>query len=365
MFNGHTRGWIGIDLGTSTVKLAQVQRSGAQWRLVHARILRHDPADGGLGPPGEAPGWWETVCRDKDLRSGFAGRRAAAVLPATATDLRAIHLPEGSERDRRAMIAGELESISFPVAGRRSFDFWDSRPPAAEGESKLENVNVLSVLEDDAAALAGALAEAGLHCEAIDGLPLVLARAVEIVSAADPQVPVAAVDWGCTSATFTVICQGRPVFTRYLRDCGFAALPAAVGDALGLSHADAEQLLTTHGLPDPGRRGGGAGEIQEILADVLSPSLGAMISQLNKTLAYPELHRSRLIPQRAWLLGGGATVRNMAAFLSARVGLPFETWRLPGTAQGGSAGNAPLALLGPAVALSALGLPNPRTHDPV
>jgi hypothetical protein len=50
----------------------------------------------------------------------------------------------------------------------------------------------------------------------------------------------------------------------------------------------------------------------------------------------------------------------MAAVLTARVGLPFETWRLPGSEGPGSPVAVPDALLGPAVALSALGLPQSR-----
>ena len=360
MFDGPTRGWIGIDLGTSAVKLAQVRRVGARWRLVHARIVRRAPGNGRANLPEEILAWWEDTCQDRQNRAGFVGRRAACVLPASVTDLRAVHLPDGSEPERRAMIAGELESIFSAGAARRTFDFWECRPPAGEEESKLENVNVLSVAEDEAALVAEALGRAGLRCLAIDGLPLALAGAVGMVQPAEAQAPVAAVDWGHASATFSVICAGRPVFTRHFRDCGFGALVSATSEGLGLPADDAEPLLGMHGLPDPASRGGdhpdAIREIQEVLADVTSQALGSMVSQLNKSLAYPELHRSRLVPRKIWLFGGGATVRNMAAVLSARVGLPFEAWRLPGAEGPGSLGAVPDALLGPAVALSALGL---------
>lgn len=360
MFDGPTRGWIGIDLGTSAVKLAQVGRVGPRWRLVHARVVRRDPGNGRAGLPEEILGWWEDTCRNRQNRAGFAGRRAACVLPASATDLRPVQLPDGSEPERRAMIAGELESVFSAAASRRTFDFWECQAPAGEEESKLENVNVLSVAEDEAVLVAEALGRAGLRCLAIDGLPLALARAVGMVQPAEPHAPVAAVDWGHTSATFSVISANRPVFTRHLRDCGFGALVSATSEGLGLPAEDAEPLLGMHGLPDPARPGGDRAdavrEIQEVLADVTSQALGSMVLQLNKTLAYPELHRCRLVPRKIWLFGGGATVRNMAAVLSARVGLPFEAWRLPGSDGPGSLAAVPDALLGPALALSALGL---------
>ena len=44
MILSRTKGWIGVDLGTHTVKLAQVERRGGGVQLVDALILRRqDP----------------------------------------------------------------------------------------------------------------------------------------------------------------------------------------------------------------------------------------------------------------------------------------------------------------------------------
>lgn len=358
VFASHQQGWIGVDLGTSAVKLAQVERAGRapsggwSWRLVHARVIRRTPAEPVDKDRDDALRWWDRVCRSQRLREGFVGRRAACVLPTGKADLRAIHLPEGSEAERRAMIANELDALLGENAGRRVFDFWEIRPP---GESSLENVNVISLPEDEAHAVAASVGRAGLRCRVIDGLPLAVARAISMANGDDPAIPVAALDWGFTSATFSIVRNRRPVFTRLLRDCGFALMPAAVSEALELSIDDAEQLLATHGVCDPAARGDPLHDVQEVITDVAGGLLTEIVSQLNKTLTYPELHRSGLVPVKIWLLGGGATVRNVAALLSARINLPVKTWHLP-SAEGGTACAVPAAMLGPAVALSALGL---------
>jgi type IV pilus assembly protein PilM len=290
-------------------------------------------------------------------------------------DLRAIHLPEGSEAERRAMIGNELEGLSDDDAGRRVFDFWDIRPPE---QSKLENVNVVSLPEDEAVAVVDCLSRAGLRCRVIDGLPLAIARAVAMADGTDgarrgeTATAVGALDWGAVSATFSVLWGHRPVFTRQFRDCGFSAMPAAVSQALGLSLADAEQLLTTHGVCDPAGRKDPLRDVQEVITDVTGGLLNEVVSQLNKTLSYPELHRCGLVPEKIWLLGGGATVRNLAGLLSTKVHRSVETWRLEGMKDEGSGMNEdngcipghssliphpsslPTAMLGPAIALSAL-----------
>jgi Tfp pilus assembly PilM family ATPase len=354
VFNGRSKGWIGIDLGTRAVKVAQVERVGAQLRLAGARVIRRGAAAGDNDSPVPAAAWWSEVCRQETLREGFSGRRAACVLSASATDLRAVGVPEGAEDERRAMIAGELDAIYAGNAAGRVFDFWQPQPQSSAGQSSLENVTVLSVAEAEAADVAASLWRAGFYCETLDGLPLALARAVQLASPAAGETPVAALDWGSTSATFCIVRAGRPVFTRHLRDCGFAALPAAVAEALNLSADDAEQLLATHGLCDPARRDDALADVQEILTDISAEPLAAVVAQLDRTLAYPELHRSGLMPERIWLFGGGATVRNAAAVLSERIGLPVQAWTLPLGAAAPMGISPPLSLLGPAVALSAL-----------
>jgi len=121
-----------------------------------------------------------------------------------------------------------------------------------------------------------------------------------------------------------------------------------------VSADDAGQLLATHGLYDPAEWDSSLGEVQEILTDISGEPLGNVVSQLNKTLAFPELHRSGLLPEKIWLFGGGATVRNVPSLLSDRIGLPVQAWGL--SQAGGETAGAlpPVQLLGPAIALSAL-----------
>lgn len=369
MFANPQKGWIGVDLGTSAIKLAQVERAGRapslraqpaggsrsavrwSWRLAHARVVRRPPSD-----PADQKGdgvldWWNEVFRSEPVRAGFAGRTAACVLPTGRTDLRAIDLPEGSEPERRAMIANELDALLGENAGRRVFDYWEICP--REG-SNLENTNVLSLPEEEAALVVASLGRAGLCCRVLDGLPLAIARAVSLANGDDAAAVVGALDWGSSSATFSILCEGRPVFTRHLRDCGFVAIPAAVSEALGLPIGDAEQLLATHGVVDPGAKEEPFHDAQEVITEVTAGPLGEIVSQLNKTLAYPELHRSGLVPTKIWLLGGGATVRNVAALLSARIHLPVQTWNLAYAGPDDRAAPVPPAILAPAAALSAL-----------
>ena len=113
--------------------------------------------------------------------------------------------------------------------------------------------------------------------------------------------------------------------------------------------------MAKHGIPDPANAQGPLGDLQEVIADVTAGQLGEMADQLSKTISYLTMHRSNLIPTRLWLLGGGATVKNAAAFLSSRVAVPVEVWRMPDHPDGDDrVAVHPEEMLGNAVALSAL-----------
>ena len=354
MFSNRRKGWIGIDLGARAIKMAQVQRVGSHLRLAAARVIPRPAISGDAGSLSSAGDWWAEVCKSAS-RSGFAGRQAACVVPMGMTDLQSLPLPDGTLAERRTMIAGELESMFAGGAEGRSFDFWDTSMAEDAGQANRENVAVMSLGNEDAAAATSALSHAGLRCHVIDGLPLTLARAVRMVTSAMPAEPVAALDWGYSSVTFCIVQAGRPVFTRQLRDCKFSDLPNCISRTLKLSEEDAQQLLATHGVIDPAGRDDTLRSVQEVVADVVGEPIAGILAEVAKTLSYLKLHRSNLTPERLWLFGGGATVKNIAPYLAAKAGLETAVWRLPGDSAGRRAdGGAPLELLGNAVALSAL-----------
>lgn len=353
------KGWIGVDLGTCAVKVAQVERVGPRYCLAAALVIsRPEQEIGSAQPgqamaeplqPGEAPHAWTKRLRVA-LRRKFVGRCAACVLALDRAELRPMNLPAGSPAERRAMIAGELLEASETPLESRVFDYWDAWEAEGTPGSHLENVNVLCLAESDAAEAAATLGRLGLRCAAIDGLPTALARAVAMVQP-DAAEPVAAVDWGARNATFCLVHHGTAVYTRQLRDCGFAALPDAVQRALGLPASDTQQLLRTYGLVGPGSEGDPRAEVQHVLTDIVAEPIAALVAEIQRTLAYPELHRAALLPSRLCLFGGGATVRNIAPYLQEKIGLPVEPWRLDGP---GDRGAAETVLMGPAAALSAL-----------
>ena len=197
------------------------------------------------------------------------------------------------------------------------------------------------------------LVEARLVGRVLDALPLALARAVELGSPGASRSPVAAVDWGCGRATLCAVYGGRPLFVRCLRDAGFDGILRKLSETLSVNREEAQKLLADHGLPDRDKHP--CEELQSVIEEVITDPLNRFIDELNRTLGFLRQQRRSLAPQKMILFGGGASVRNIAQYLSDKVELPTEPWNLEAKDAAGESGRGlPIQILGPAIALSAL-----------
>jgi Tfp pilus assembly PilM family ATPase len=200
--------------------------------------------------------------------------------------------------------------------------------------------------------LANDLVECRLSGEALDALPLALARAVAMAPGAAAETT-AAIDWGCQRATFCVVHRGVAAFVRCLRDAGFAQVSSAVCSALSVSADEAQNLLVDHGLLLPGQ--GNAGQLAPVIEEVTAGPRAAFVEEVQRTLVYLRQQRRALVPSRVLLFGAGAVVRNMAEYLSRKLEVPVSVWSLAGdVAPPQRERTIPAALLGPAIALSSL-----------
>ncbi len=354
MFWAKRTGWIGVDIGTHAVKLAQVERRGSRLELTEAAIVSRRHAwdlDRQIDArPGQSD---EEIVAGRSLGAGFRGRQAACSLPMSVCDLRSVSIASGAAPAAREAVAHELESIHGRRASGYEFDFWPVQRLGRGPARDMEDVNVVSVSRDWAYRIAHDAANSGFSCQVLDVLPMALARAVGLVADARPGAVHAAVDWGYSTATFCLVVDGRPAYVRCLRDCGFRSVVAEVAKTLEVTNQEAQQLLSQRGLPEFGARGGD--RVQCILDEILAEHLNALIEELNRTLSFTRSQTAGRLPEQLWLFGGGATLRNVAGRLTAAVGVAVQPWSLGRSRFRNSlSAEYPVPLLGPAIALSLL-----------
>jgi len=355
MFFNRKKGWIGIELGTRALKLVQLERTAGGPRIAASAVVRNAPGVPGSSQQGPQAFVWSgrQIATALALNPGFSGRTAACVLPMRLTDLHTLSIPPGRPAERCAMIAHQFPSL-FPEDGaRREFDFWNVR--TSPDAQSTDDVNVLSVPHGLADGVVRGLSQARLGCETLDGLPFALARAAKLLFGSGPGAVVGAVDWGFEGAAICVARDGRPLFTRHLRNCGFELVTDAVSEAMSLSEEEAIRVLAKHGLPEPDSSERTRTQVQDVLAEVAVPRLNELVAELKKTLGYLNMQYPDALPTRYCLLGDGAMVRNITAILSRKLQVPMELWRMPCTQPAGCApGEEHPEILGTAAALSVL-----------
>jgi Tfp pilus assembly PilM family ATPase len=350
------KGWIGVDVGLSTVKLAQIERVGPELRLCEAVVVqRQRPIDADAND--ETP----PITSEDEIRSAlslgkrFSGRAAACLLSMGACDLAAVDVPVGNEAQQRTAIADRLQGANSSGDLKREFDFWPTEVAGDELRSDFQPVSVLSVSRPWVAQLANDLRQAGLQCKILDGPPLALARAIQMFAPAGNAGPTAAVDWGFARTTFYVVVDGRPVFARCLRGCGLDRITQSLCEALGVSLDEAQRLLARHGVAESTGDEPTRDELKVVISNAVAAPLSAVVRELNRTLVFLKSQRPALSPQRLWLFGGGAAVKNITGLLGPRIGVPVDIWRLENmNLQNQTATDCPAGILAPAIAASAL-----------
>jgi Tfp pilus assembly PilM family ATPase len=324
--------------------------------LRHAAVIqRSSPWSDDDGLALSSPEESRTEIRAALECGGFRGRSAACLLPMNVCELRGLKVPLGDLEERRAMIANELADDWVERPAPMEFDFWEVSVDKGSETPESFNVNVISVAQPWVTQLAGDCRQASLDCWAVDGTPPAIARAIGMATRLRSDQRVLAIDWGFSNATLCVVGNERPLYARRLHHCNFRRCLDAIQSELGVSLDRAQHLVDQHGVVGADAVTDGNKSIQEALTDAVEETVRQLVDEIQRTLRFFESQRRQLRPSSVWLMGGGASMRNIAPHLCKLLEMPVHVWNVPRDPQGdfASADNQ-TTLFGNALALSTL-----------
>lgn len=348
-------GWIGVDVGTHTVKLAQAARDGDGVRLHRAAVIQRPAAWNG----DDALSQVQPITSSPEIRAalecgGFVGRNAVCTLPMNVCQLRGLNVPAGSDQERRAMATHELTQEWADSKTPMEFDFWEMDSPHGDKSGDGFNVSILAAPRPWIAQLWHDCRQTGLNCWAIDGTPLALARAVGLVSERDRSRPALVVDWGYSNTTLAIVSDDRPLYSRRIQNCAFGRVLDAVTQALDVTLDEAQHLADKYGITPVQSDRQTDPQIQSAIGEAAAEILDELANQIARTLQFAETQRRHLHPSCVWLTGGGASLRNVAPYLAAALQFAVEVWHMaPDTEPIPCAAEHRAAIFAGAAALSA------------
>jgi len=349
-------GWIGVDVGTHTVKLAQVVRDGLGVRLHRAAVIQRPTAWNGD----------DVLAQDQPITSqpeiaaaldcgNFKGRNAVCALPMNVCQLRSLNIPPGSDQERRTIIADELAEDWAELHSPMEFDYWEMEPARGEKPSDAFNVSVLAASRLWIGQVWRDCRRAGLDCWGIDGTPLTIARAVAMVGALSGGRRALAIDWGFSNTTLCIVGDERPLYSRRIQDCAFGQILESIVERFDVSLDEAQHLAETEGLVAGAQANDPSPNAAEAITAAASCVLDELVRQISRTLQFTEMQRRHLQPAAIWLLGGGASLKNIGPYLSQALSLPVNILSLaPAEEPIACAAGARSAVFGTAAALSAM-----------
>jgi Tfp pilus assembly PilM family ATPase len=334
-------GWIGFDLGATSVKVAQVVRTDAGPRIRSAAIVPRAErwAPGALTedrPRTSA----DEIKSSASLCDRLHGANAASILPVAVCDVVQMDAP-AAKRGGAVDLLRAIEAETHRPMRDRVVDSW----PVSLQPGKINVVAAPRAWSDQVSA---DVAAAGWNCRVIDALPWALARAASLNSGVEAGKPIAALDWGYGKSTITLVHNGVPVHVRSLKDCAFQTILEKISQGLRLDERDAELLLQKQGLATNSTRSA------SVIDDLLDQPLARLTQELRRTLDFWRGITRGKLPEAIFIFGGGGTLAGIGHRLTEQLGIRVDPWQLPAEESADAAQMPPACLLGAAIGLSAV-----------
>ncbi len=313
------RKFVGVDLGTHSVKVVAVQTS-----LRGAQVVEHYVEPIETGPEGGGNLETAAAVAAAILReAGLAAERVCVCVPGSHASYRTLRFPFGDARRIAQALPFELED-QFPVPlDRMHYDYVVSKTADGAGRAW-----VVGMRRDRIEAVEGILSEAGIEPVALTVGPAALAQALEPGVIALPSEgggeggPVEpmtlVVDIGHRTTELVVLGETGPVAARSVRVAG-RDVTAAIARAYDMPPAEAERAKRNDGfvLHD------GLGEVTEAQAragGVVRDALLPLVREVRHTIKWLETEQSARVT-RVLLSGAASRLREIDAFFAEALGL--------------------------------------------
>lgn len=300
---------VGIDIGSSSVKLVQIKEQKGQFQLLNAGIIPLPPeaiVDNALMDSASI------VAAVKNLVSslGVKVKDAACSISGNSVIIRKISLPAMPPEELEDQISWEAEQyIPFDIKDV-NMDFQILSPDSID-PSKM-NVLLVASKKDIISDYVDVFNEAGLTLSVIDVDSFAVQNAFEINHDFGPGEVLALINIGASVMNINVIKDGATLFTRDVQ-MGGNLYTEEIQKQLGVSSTESESMKML------AREAGNAA-----LMDVLGKVNDTITQEIRRSLDFYNSTANEDRINRIFLSGGCAKMHNLMDAISSRLSLPVE-----------------------------------------
>ncbi len=309
-FAGRRVDAIGIDIGSRSIKMAEVSSRGNRPFLKRMAIMDVPESVLEDGMISDEDMLAETLQR-MAAKNGFSGYQVAVALGGRSLFIREVVFPRMSEKELRQAIRWDLEKYVPFSPEQLYFDFSIVGPGATDMEVRLL---LIAAPREGVDAITRVVAKAGLQLVAIDIEPLAIQRTL-------PETPdCVLIDTGASFSQVTLFQNNSPVFTRNI-PIGGNQFTASVMEGMELGRDEAELIKHGHGGSSDESNGGSA---PDVLTGQIDRIVGELAGEVRRTLEYYQVQNRNVNISKVFITGGGAKMNKLPEKLSAILELPVS-----------------------------------------
>ena len=307
MFLGRKSQIIGLDIGSHTIKLAQVVEKGKELVLAKFGVKELNPeviVDGTVMDQGQVVSAITDLMKELDIKV----KESAISVSGHSVIIKRISLPEMSEDELSESINWEAEQyIPFAIEDV-NLDFQILGPTPKEGANTMDVV-LCAAKKDKINDYTALVTEAGLTPVIMDVDAFALENMFEVNYEIEPEKVDALVNIGAAVMNINILKDGLSIFTRDSSTGGNRYTEALQKD-LGLSYEDAERV----------KRGEDAGDKSpEEVQAVISAVSEDIVAEAGRSIDFFRATTGIETVDRVILCGGGSLVEGLVDMFAERL----------------------------------------------
>lgn len=299
---------VGLSIGSSSIKLIELKKSGNSWKLLHFGIVQL-PEDVIVNR--EVMNQIAVVESIKTLVSQLKLKTTAVCTSLSGTSLiiKRMTLDVTNVKELQDQVFWEAEQYLPFEASEVVMDF----QMLSRSKDNKTDVILVAIKKAVLDSYMGCIEEAGLKPKIVDVDFFALQNIFEATCPVNPSEAVAIVDIGACASKFVIVHAGIPIFTKDTA-LGGRNLTAEIQKHLQLSYTDAEALKVS------GQGGDTPQEISDLM-QVMSENIGL---EIKKTFDFYNASSSGAPITYILLSGGCAKIPNLSKAVEEIAGLPTQ-----------------------------------------
>jgi len=287
--------FLGVDIGSASIKVVQLVPSGGRVRLKHASLIELYPRN---GTESETP--VQSVSKLLRREKKLAKERLATLFSGRNVIIRYLTLPKMPLRELEEAIRWEAKKQTTQPLNDFVVDFF-VMGETQENEIKRNEIILVLAEKSLVKTQMEEFQDSGIKISALDVNQLVLLNAIRHHRSKDLSENLAFIDIGASRLDIGIAKRGVLRFTRSVQTGG-EDITQAIQKELNVESLEAEKIKREWGLKKPGVEG--MEEREERLYQIIKKGVDRFVVEVQRSVDYYRAQFRESAIQRLLLMGG-------------------------------------------------------------